>query len=375
LTSPRLATRVTCSSLHRADADSRLIRSGTRSAALTSSCAADDVRQPGHHGDNNALERGATLRPAEKECPVIAVWRRTAPLLFALAAACTGAPATTSGTSTQPITVDQPSVTPSPIGGSKTLPVLAGSAVPWIPTAGPPAATQAVPPGVGACNAANLSISIPGMEGATAGQMAGSILYRNTSHETCTLEGHPEVRLVGQNGATLPVSEGRFLPHSNPDRPFPPTWPFLVLHPGDEVTSFIESSNWCGPHVAAWRVSLPGGTGVTLKRGWTMGVCEFRADPSGLSLGGFEPPLQHEKWPFVPMILEAPRPSTTGSALDYVVTLMNVPKREFQFPATCPSYVERLKQHHRVIVSERLLLNCGGVGTIRVKRPCASRCR
>ncbi|MBI3647344.1 MAG: DUF4232 domain-containing protein [Actinobacteria bacterium] len=192
--------------------------------------------------------------------------------------------------------------------------------------------------------------------------MAGALLFRNTSSKTCTLQGHPHVTLIDAKGAILPVEETHAPPGFSREQPRPPTWPVFVLHPNDQVTSFIVSSNWCGPHVAGWRVSLPGGGDVTLTHGWSMGLCVIEAQgPSLLSVGGFKPPPGPDKWPLVPMILDAPRLSATGASLDYVVTLMNVPKHEFQFPSNCPSYVEQLIKHHQVIESERFVLNCGAL--------------
>ncbi len=135
------------------------------------------------------------------------------------------------------------------------------------------------------------------------------------------------------------------------------------------------SSNWCGPHVAAWRLLLPESGALILRNGWRMGLCEFRSSPSFLSVGRFEPPPQKPKWPLVPMIFGEPLQASVGRSLSYVVILMNVPPNgpasnspsqagSFTFHLPCPSYVERLTQGRRLVATERHVLNCAGVGTI-----------
>ncbi|MGE5226328.1 MAG: DUF4232 domain-containing protein [Planctomycetaceae bacterium] len=252
-------------------------------------------------------------------------------------------------------------MTASSIGGNTSLPAQAG-VIPWIPTPAARPTAQPVPAGAQPCDAQELSISIPEMQGETGGQMAGSLTYRNVGNETCTLRGYPHVSLLDADGEPLPVQEIHDVPHFSPDRPRPPTWPFLVLRPRDEAFSFVMSSNWCRQPVARWRVVLPGGSAATLRHGWTMGYCVFDPGGSRLFVDGFEPPLQKERWPLAPTIRDTPTLSAAGSTLDYVVTLTNVPKHPFEFSPDCPSYVQRLVQHHHVIEKRRFVLNCAALG-------------
>jgi hypothetical protein len=282
---------------------------------------------------------------------------------FVLAAGCTTQATTSSSTSPPPTPITNATATSSPIGGGKDVPVLSITAVAWISIAAPPRAPRPVPAGLSPCGVEDLSISLPGMEGATAGQMAGVLDFRNASARSCTLEGDPDVTLADVSGAPLPVTKNHFTTHFSPDKPRPLTWPVLILRPRDLVQSFVLSSNWCGPHVAAWRVTLPDGGSTAITRGWRMGVCEDRSSGSGLAVGGFEPTSGKPKWPLVTMSLDDPRRSETGG-IEYVVTLMNVPTRTFRFPSPCPSYAERIIQHHQVVATERLILNCGAIGAV-----------
>jgi hypothetical protein len=322
-----------------------------------------------------AIGAGATLRLAEKELPLIAVrWRLILGVLI-LPAACTTQAPTPSPTSPPPVAASNASVTLLPIGSGKTLPVVSSTAVAWIPTAAPPLASQLAPVGLEPCRAQDLSISLSGMEGATGGQMAGVLDFRNTSTRSCTLQGHPTVTLSGASGAPLSVNESQSDARFSPERPRPGTWPVLLLRPRDQVESFVVTSNWCGPRAAGWRVGLPDGTSTTLARGFAMGTCENASSVSGLSVGRFEPPQQKPRWPFLPIIFGFPLHANSEGTLSYVVILMNVPPNgtpsktatqagSFTFHLPCPSYMERLTQGRRLVATERYVLNCAVVGTI-----------
>lgn len=94
-----------------------------------------------------------------------------------------------------------------------------------------------------------------------------------------------------------------------------------------------------------------------------MGSCQDESSGSMLSVGGFAPPLRSPKWPLVPEIVDMPERSPTGE-ISYIVTLMNVPRRAFRFPESCPSYAQRIVQDHQVVATARFVLNCEPVGVV-----------
>jgi hypothetical protein len=64
------------------------------------------------------------------------------------------------------------------------------------------------------------------------------------------------------------------------------------------------------------------------------------------------------------MIPSEPLHASPGADLDYVVSLMNVPNRPFQFPGRCPAYEERIVRSHQTVANELLTLNCSVVGPV-----------
>lgn len=244
------------------------------------------------------------------------------------------------------------------IAGAKRFLDLAGGPVPWLPTPAPPPPEPAVLPGTHPCSPGRLSARLS-MQGATMGQMAGVIDLTNTGSRPCTLRGYPVVQLLSPAGTVIrtPESRGRRL------NPKPVTWPRIVVRPGPPALVNVISSNWCGPRPAAWRLLLPATGALVIRRGWQMGICEFRSVPPDLSVGPVEPPQAPMKWPLVPMIFGSLHASASGS-LSYVVFLMNAQTANYRFPRHCPSYTERLTRGRRLIAAERHTLNCAHVGTI-----------
>jgi len=220
-----------------------------------------------------------------------------------------------------------------------------------------------------------LHVLVRVMGGAMGGQTAGRITFRNEGDRSCIVHGYPTIELIGAEGAVLTSPESHARPDFSPTRPKPSTWPWVVLRPRGTAVSFVVSSNWCGREPAAWRVELPASGSFTIEHGWQMGVCEFRSDPSGLSVVPIESPdTDHTKWPFVPMILTSPLDAMAGTPMRYLLFLMNVPDQpppksatelgSYSFPSTCPPYVERVVQRHRVVAEESHVLNCRVVGLV-----------
>jgi uncharacterized protein DUF4232 len=278
-------------------------------------------------------------------------------LVLLLAAACT------SGGSSHPPTAQTPSVTASPIGGPKTMQVY-GETIPWIDEAAKPYPAQTIGPNVPSCSADTLSTTLPGMEGATGGQMAGTLVLRNMSDTACTLRGGPVISLLDASGNPIAADESRGSTQFSPIKPKPPTWPDLLVGPQDEVRVFVESANQCGPKVAEWVLTLPDGSQERITHGWTMGICLYPHETAHLSVGSFEPPQTRAKWPLVPNVDGEPLQATSGSDLNYVVSLYNVPGRPFTFPSPCPSYEQRITESGRVVAKEWLTLNCATIGPI-----------
>ena len=74
-------------------------------------------------------------------------------------------------------------------------------------------------------------------------------------------------------------------------------------------------------------------------------------------------------------MIGSPLHGRTGTTLSYVVSLMNVPSHgpvsnrpfkvgSFRSLLPCPSYVESLMKHNKVVAKERHVLNCSVVGII-----------
>jgi hypothetical protein len=272
-------------------------------------------------------------------------------------ASCASAPPGTAQASHRP--APHPRVTWYVIGGAKRFRVLAGRPVPWLAATAPPP-TAVIAPGIHPCSPQHLTAKLPAMQGATMGQMAGVIRLTNTGGLPCTLRGYPRVRLLSPAGTVIPAPESR----GQRLNPKPLTWPQVVIHPRATAWVNVMSSNWCGPRPASWQLVLPGTGALIIRHGWQMGLCEFRSDPSDLSVGPVEPGQASPKWPLVPMIFGRPLHASAGGSLSYVVILMNAQNRSYRFPGNCPTYTERLAIGKRLIAAERHPLNCAHLGTI-----------
>jgi hypothetical protein len=243
------------------------------------------------------------------------------------------------------------------IAGAKRLRVLAGRPVPWLAATAPPP-RAAIAPGIHPCSPQQLSARLT-MQGATGGQMAGVIGLTNTGTRPCTLRGYPVVRLLSPARTVIPAPESR----GQRLNPKPLTWPRIVIHPGASAWVNVISSNWCRPRPASWQLMLPRTGALVIRRGWRMGICEFRSTPSDLSVGPVEPAQAGPKWPLVPMIFGWPLHASAGGSLSYTVFLMNA-QSSYRFPRNCPTYVEHLATRRRLIAAERHPLNCARLGTI-----------
>ena len=99
-----------------------------------------------------------------------------------------------------------------------------------------------------------------------------------------------------------------------------------------------------------------------------MGPCIYPSDRTTFSVGPFLPPLKaHARWPLVPDLTKSLLHASAGSPLRYVVNLIYPARseRSFGFLSTCPSYVEKIVKHGRVITEAQYELNCDGLGPIR----------
>jgi hypothetical protein len=158
-------------------------------------------------------------------------------IVFAAAVAVTGCSARSTTAGPQPPETDQPLVT-----APDTPPSTGG------PAGGPAGGW----PATGRCDAAALRGSVKGTEGA-AGTIWTTILLRNASGGTCTVNGIPEVRLV----------DGQGHPVIAPSRPDGPGGSLVRLRPGQAASFAYAAPNVCDRTGAGSRllVSLPTGQG------------------------------------------------------------------------------------------------------------------
>jgi hypothetical protein len=164
---------------------------------------------------------------------------------------------TTTGTSSSP--------------SSSAAPVTSGSSSSGTVPAGSPTSNGSASPG--RCHTADLAASLqPGSPGA--GQRFATLVLRNTSGRTCTVEGYGGIGLVAASGAPLPTHQDRVLPA-------PGT---VALRPGGSARSQLHwsavpgagdaTSGDCQPTAAALQVIPPDETSP-LSVAWTQGpVCE-----------------------------------------------------------------------------------------------------
>jgi hypothetical protein len=174
--------------------------------------------------------------------------RILAAVFFAAAVAAAGSYIALS-TAAHPSAAPQPPGTVSPVGPARTGMPQPGAG----PTTPPPApGPSGGPPATGRCPASALEGSVQGSDGA-AGTSWFTIQLRNASASTCTVEGIPQVRLLGTQGQ----------PVTAPSRPEGPSGSLVVLRPGHAARVAFAEPNACDSTVAGsrLRVTLPAGQG------------------------------------------------------------------------------------------------------------------
>jgi hypothetical protein len=130
-----------------------------------------------------------------------------------------------------PIATPEPTAKPTPAPTPRSTPQ---------PT---PKPTPGPTPG---CLASDLAAKVTRWDGA-AGHRIASVTVTNDSGGTCTVQGTPEVELLGAHGRILIDSrtdgpDG--LPHVAPGSTA------IRLRPGASVTTLVDTDNYCGTHPA-----------------------------------------------------------------------------------------------------------------------------
>ena len=144
---------------------------------------------------------------------------------------------TTTGSSTTPSTETTPAET-TPAESPTMTPTTSAT-----PTSTTPAATPL-------CAASNLSGSVDASGGGTAGSIYMKLAVKNTSTVTCTIDGYPDVFLVGNNNGT------QLGPVSNRNTTQPSTGT-ITLAPGKSATAVLQYTE-AGNYPACKRVPADG---------------------------------------------------------------------------------------------------------------------
>jgi Protein of unknown function (DUF4232) len=167
-------------------------------------------------------------------------------------------------TASRPSAASQPPATPSPVSSPSAAKPQPAAGTDLAPATTRPSGGQPTP---GRCAASALRGSVQGSEGA-AGSIYTTIGLSNGSATTCTVQGIPQVRLLGDRGQ----------PVTAPSVPGGPAGSLVVLRPGQAARFTIRLTNVCDEVVAGsrLRVTLPRGQGsltVPLGAGTTFGTC------------------------------------------------------------------------------------------------------
>jgi hypothetical protein len=164
--------------------------------------------------------------------------RIVATVMVTAAVAVTGCSAHTTAT--------RPAAAPPPPAAAPPRPPTPPTTPP--PTSRPPRQR----PAAGRCDASALAGSVQGSEGA-AGTIYSTIQLRNASARTCTVQGIPQVRLLGAQGQ----------PVTAPSAPGGPGGSLVVLRPGEPARFVIAVPDVCDRTVTGsrLRVTLPRGQG------------------------------------------------------------------------------------------------------------------
>jgi hypothetical protein len=177
------------------------------------------------------------------------------------------------------------------------------------PTATP---TPTTPVGAALCRAEDLRASVA-VQGAT-GSLAGSAVYTNVGRTTCVLQGPPDIRLVGADGAELTVRYQLMCMGCSPAALENATQeaaaqtaavPLMTqaaqsilggqlgLAPGQSASVFIVWGNWCetGTGPVSVRLVLPAGGGsLDAPMGEVAPRCDAPGFPSTLSISQYMRP-------------------------------------------------------------------------------------
>jgi hypothetical protein len=174
--------------------------------------------------------------------------RIIATVVFAAAIAITGCSAHSTATHSSP--APQPPGTAPPLNPVATIRPQPGPDLETPPSTNDPSGDRPV---TGRCAASALRGSVQDTE-AAAGTIWTTIQLRNASATTCTVEGIPEVRLLGANGQPVTAP-------SLPDRRHAGS--LVVLRPGQAAHFVFTEPNACETTVAGsrLRVTLPSGQG------------------------------------------------------------------------------------------------------------------
>ncbi len=117
--------------------------------------------------------------------------------------------------------------------------------IPWAPLAAPS------PTAATACRFDQVRIEADGWDGLAGGTLVAWVRVVNTSGTPCSLDGAPEVQLIGPGGP-LRMHLNR---SSRPDRA-------TIVRPGREAIATVFWSEWCGKPIGRlrFRIRLPGQT-------------------------------------------------------------------------------------------------------------------
>jgi hypothetical protein len=178
-------------------------------------------------------------------------------------------------------------------GTSKVAPIAPGTPV----ATTPPTSTGPATPS--ACTSDQLSVSAD--LGGAAGSLVGPIELKNTSSDTCTLQGPATIRLLDASGQ--PITSGvRFVSTQAQwqadNDPRPEGWPAVTLRPQGFASVRLSWSNWCPTALPTWQVEIPG-SGVVdfapkdlVSGADTSPPCNGPGQPSLVQIGPFEPGWQ-----------------------------------------------------------------------------------
>lgn len=180
------------------------------------------------------------------------------------------------------------------LGATVVAAVLLAGVFAGLRTIGPEPVTQPASPGplsTPTCSPLQITAT-PALEGAM-GSREGSIVLKNVSVDTCTLEGTPTLTLRDGSGRT--IESGVTFDEVDPTwvvdgTPRPDGWPVVTLAGGEHAAVRFSWSNWCGDPNVSWRLALPaGGTMDAAPGPEAIPPCNGPGQPSVIEIGPVEP--------------------------------------------------------------------------------------